>query len=192
MNAEVFNRADSVLCVVDVQKVFLDQLRLGEAEALTARICWLIRAASAFSIPIVAMAEGIALNGTLAEPVGDALPDGCVIHDKSVFNLTGQAEVLAAVRATGRQQVILCGMETDICIAQSAVGLKAKGFTVGAVADACSSPANQDAEAFARMQAAGVIPLTLRGIFYEWVGDLETLAWVKTEIGSPLPEGLVL
>jgi nicotinamidase-related amidase len=192
MDAFLFDRSDSVLCVVDVQKVFLDHLRHGDGEALAARICWLIRAARTLGVPIMAMAEGVALNGTLVQAVCDALPEGCVIHDKNVFDLTGHADILEAVRATGRRQVILCGMETDICIAQSAVGLKAAGFAVGAVSDACATPSGADEAAFARMQAAGVVPLTLRGIYFEWIRDLDTLAEVKSVLNADLPEGLVL
>lgn len=191
MVATIFDRADSVLCVIDVQQVFLDKLGPGEAAPLVSRIAWLIRAAGLLGVPVIAMAEDVARNGPPVAAVRDALPEGTHIHDKRFFGLAGQADILATVRDSGRGQAVLCGLETDVCVAQSAIGLRAAGLTVGITADACGSPGPCHAAGLARMRGAGVAELSVKGVYYEWVRDLDTLARVKPALAD-LPEGLTL
>lgn len=190
--ADLFDRSDSLLCVIDVQDVFLDKLEARDAEPLLARIVWLIRAARALDVPVIAMAEDIASNGQPHDAVRDALPDGTVIHDKVFFGLAGQPDIRQAVRASGKGQVVLCGLETDVCVMQSALGLQAAGFRVAVATDACGSPEPCHAAGLARMRGAGIVETTVKGIFYEWVRDVETLALVKPLLKAELPNGLTL
>lgn len=192
MTADLFDRSASLLCVIDVQKVFLDKLDAGDAGPLVARIVWLVHAAVALGVPVLAMAEDIARNGPPHQSVRDALPEGTVIHDKRVFGLAGQPDMLGAVRASGKSQMILCGLETDVCVAQSALGLKAAGFQVGVAADACGSPGPCHGAGLARMRGTGIVETSIKAVCYEWVRDLDTLARVKPLLGKGLPEGLSL
>jgi hypothetical protein len=57
-----------------------------------------------------------------------------------VFGLAGQASIVDAVTGTGRDQFVLVGMETDVCIAHSAIGLLALGHRVAVIDDATASP----------------------------------------------------
>lgn len=191
MTAELFDRNDSILCVIDVQQVFLDKLEPDQAGPLVARIVWLIRAAGALGVPVIAIAEDVARNGPPVAAVRDALPEGTMVHDKRFFGLAGQADILSAVHASGRRQAVLCGLETDVCVAQSALGLKAAGFAVAAATDACGSPAPCHASGLARMRGAGIVETSVKGVYYEWVRDLDRLARVKPALAD-LPEGLTL
>lgn len=188
----LFGRDDSVLVVIDVQGVFLDKLPEAEREPLVARIAWLIGVARALHVPIIAMAEDIPRNGAPVAAVRSALSDDTPIFDKRVFGLAGQDDILAAVRATGRREAVLVGLETDVCVAQSALGLKAAGYRVAALSDATASPGTCHAAGLARMRDAAVTLSTVKGIYYEWVRDLETLAQVKRVLPADLPEGLTL
>jgi nicotinamidase-related amidase len=91
---------------------------------------------------------------------------------KHVFGLAGQPDILAAVEATGRRTAILAGAETDVCVAQSALGLLARGFRVGVVTDATFSPGEMHAFGLRRMREAGVLQLHAKGVYYEWVRTL--------------------
>lgn len=175
----LLTRAEALLAVIDVQEVFLAKLPEAERAPLLARIAWLIRLARALEIPVLAMAEDIPANGPPVAAVRDALPPGTTVHDKRVFGLTGQPDILAALRATGRRDLVLAGLETDVCVAQSALGLVAAGFRVSVAADAVAAPGAAQAAGLARMAAAGVQLLTVKSVYYDWLRDLDTLARVK-------------
>jgi nicotinamidase-related amidase len=109
-----------------------------------------------------------------------------------VFGLHDQADIRAAVEATGRDQFVLTGLETDVCVTHSAFGLLAVGYEVAVALDACASPPPHHDIAIARLRTARVTITTVKGIYYDWVRDLATLALVKARIGAALPPGLTL
>jgi nicotinamidase-related amidase len=114
------------------------------------------------------------------------------VHDKKVFGLCGQPDILEAVRNTGRSECVVVGLETDVCIAHSALGLIDQGFRVAVIEDATASPPPHHEAGLRRMAAGGVILTNTKGIYYEWVRDLATHARVKSRINLPLPAGLTL
>src|SRR5688572_14695470 len=170
--APLFDRGRSCLIVIDVQQYFLDKLPAGEGAPLTARIAWTMRVAHALEIPIIATAEDIPANGSLVPELMTALPAGQSVFTKMVFGLYDQADIRAAVEASGRNAFVLVGLETDVCIAHSALGLAAAGHRVAVLEDACGSPPPHHAAGLRRMRDAGILVTTLKGMHYEWVRDL--------------------
>lgn len=188
----LFDRATSCLVVIDVQQYFLDKLPAGLAAPLVARIAWFMRVARALDIPIIATAEDIADDGPLIPELAALLPPGTKVFDKMVFGLYDQADIRAAIEASGRKDFVLVGLETDVCICHSAIGLVGAGHRVAVIEDACASPPPHHDAGLRRMRAAGVTVTTVKGMYYEWVRDLSTLAKIKPVLGSRLPAGLSL
>jgi|AraplaMF_Col_mMF_1032025.scaffolds.fasta_scaffold00042_22 nicotinamidase-related amidase len=188
----LFHRDTSGLVVIDVQQYFLDKLPLDQRAPLLARIAWLMRVASALAIPIIATAEDIARDGPLVPELAALLPNDQRVFDKMVFGLYDQPDIRAAVSASGRAAFVLVGLETDVCVAHSALGLAAAGYRVAVLEDGCGSPPPHHAAGLARIRDAGVTVTTIKGMHYEWVRDLATLAWLKAAIGTELPPGLTL
>jgi nicotinamidase-related amidase len=173
--ARFIERDDSLLVVVDTQPGFFaghaEAARAGLGDAI-ARASWLVGVAAALDVPVIVTEEDPARNGptdpALLARVGAATP----VFVKHVFGLAGQPDILAAVEATGRRTAVLAGTETDVCVAQSALGLLARGFRVGVVTDATFSPGEMHAFGLRRMHEAGVLQLHAKGVYYEWVGTL--------------------
>ena len=178
--------------MIDVQQFFLDKLPLEQREPLVTRIAWLARVAHALGIPIVATAEDIANDGPLVDEVAHELLDGLAVHNKFVFGLAGQRSILDAVEATGRDEFVIVGMETDVCIAHSALGLLDLGYRVAVIDDATGSPPPHHEYGIARVRSAGAIITSVKGIYYEWVRDLATMHKVRGQLGEGLPPGLTL
>ena len=193
---QLFDRDNSCLVVIDVQQYFLDKLPPDQREPLVARIAWLMCVARALGIPIVATAEDIATDGPLAAPLIDELPDGSTVHAKMAFGLAGQQSIVDDVRRTGRGEFVLVGMETDVCVAHSAIGLLDLGYRVAVIDDATASPPPHHDYGIARVRAAGAVITSVKGIYYEWVRDLATMhsTRAKLDAGLPaiLPPGLTL
>jgi nicotinamidase-related amidase len=188
----LFHRDTSCLVVIDVQQYFLDKLPLDQGAPLVARIAWLMRVARALDIPILATAEDVANDGPLVPDLAALLPDGKKVFDKMVFGLHDQPDIRAAVNASGRAEFVLVGLETDVCIAHSAQGLAGAGYRVAVLQDGCGAPPPHHAAGLDRLRGAGVTVTTIKGMYYEWVRDLATLARVKAAIGTELPAGLTL
>ena len=191
-DCSLFRRDRSCLVVIDVQQYFLDKLPAGLAGPLVARIAWFIRVARGLDIPIIATAEDIADNGTLVPELTALLPAGTPIFDKMIFGLYEQADIRAAVEASERSQFVLVGLETDVCIAHSALGLAAAGYRVAVIEDACGAPPPHHEAGLRRLRDAGVLVTTLKGMHYEWVRDLATLKRLKAAVGRELPAGMTL
>ena len=189
---ELFDRDRSCLLVIDVQQYFLDKLPIDQRQPLVARIAWLMRVARALDIPIIATAEDIANDGPLVDDLASELPAGSTVHDKMVFGLTGQASILADVRNTGRGEFVIVGLETDVCVAHSALGLMELGHRVAVIDDATASPPPHHEYGIARLGAAGAVITSVKGVYYEWIRDLTTMHRVRPRLPAELPPGLTL
>ncbi|MGD9744594.1 MAG: isochorismatase family protein [Dongiaceae bacterium] len=191
----LFDRERSCLLVIDVQQYFLDKLPLHERGPLVQRIAWLMRAARLLEVPIIATAEDIGRNGSLVPELAAELPQGTSIFNKMIFGLMGQPDIRAAVEATGRDSFALVGLETDVCISQSAFGLAAAGYRAAIIDDACHSPPPHHENGLRRLRESGepgITATSVKGIYYEWVRDLDTLSRIRPQINDPLPPGLTL
>jgi nicotinamidase-related amidase len=182
--------ADSLLVVVDTQPGFLERLEPGVATAVVERIAWLVRVAGHLGVPVVVTEEEPGPHGPTDPRIAEALSPATPRHDKSVFGLADQPDVLAAVDATGRRTAVLVGLETDVCVAHSAIGLLERGFRVTVVADATASPAGGTAAGLERIRAAGALVTTTKGLFYEWTRTVARADQATTAV--PPPAGLVL
>jgi nicotinamidase-related amidase len=192
MTGGLVEREQSCLIVVDVQQYFLDKLPLHERGPLVQRMAWLMRVARALEIPVIATAEDIERNGPLVPDLASLLLAGTTAFNKMIFGLMSQPDIRAAVDATGRDCFVLVGLETDVCIAHSALGLVAAGHRAVVIDDACASPPPHHSHGLRRLRDAGIAVTSVKGIFYEWVRDLETYRRLKPQFNAPLPEGLTL
>lgn len=185
---------DSVLIVIDVQESFLMKYSAEEHGLLVGRIGWLIKVATRLNVPLVVMAEDIPRCGSLASPIAEKLPPDTHIHNKMIFGLADNPEILAAVKNTGRKTAVLIGLETDVCVAHSAIGLLQNGFQVAVVADATASPGGAHETGLERMRRAGVLISSVKSVYYEWMRTVERSnefgQRYAQEIGRP--EGVIL
>jgi nicotinamidase-related amidase len=178
---------DSLLVLVDVQESFLGKLPEAESAILLKRICWLTGVARWARVPQVVMAEDIPSSGSVHPAVAGVLSPGTPVHDKMHFGLAAEESILQSVRDSKRNTAILVGLETDVCICQSALGLLEQGYRVAVVADAIGSPGPDHAYGLQRMRAAGVVVVGLKGLFYEWMRTVQRSEQFHTECDQTLP-----
>lgn len=184
---------DCLLIVIDVQESFLWKLPEAESEVLVNRIGWLVQVAEKLAVPLIGTAEDMPKLGSLVLPILEKLPE-LAVYNKIIFGLADQPDILAAVEKTERKTAVLVGLETDVCIAHSALGLLQKGYQVVAVTDATASPDEGHSIGLERMRRAGVLLVTVKSLYYEWLrtvsADDEFRAKYAQEI--TLPNGVNL
>jgi len=180
---------DSVLVVIDVQDSFLNKYSEGERKLLKIRIGWVVDVAVRLGVPVVAMAEEIPAMGSVSPFISKKFPADTPIFNKMTFGLAADEKIMAAINITGRKTAILVGLETDVCVAHSALGLQQKGYQVAVVADATGAPGKAHEYGLARMKQAGVVISNVKSLFYEWIRTVdrcvEFLAKYEKEIGEP-------
>lgn len=180
---------DSVLVVIDVQDSFLKKFSEGERKLLKIRIGWVVDVAVRLGVPVVAMAEEIPAMGSVSPCILQKFPADTSIFNKMTFGLAADEKIMVAINITGRKTAILVGLETDVCVAHSALGLQQKGYQVAVVADATGAPGNAHEYGLERMKQAGVVITNVKSLFYEWIRTvdryIEFMEKYKKEIGEP-------
>ncbi|PIV81292.1 hydrolase [bacterium CG17_big_fil_post_rev_8_21_14_2_50_64_8] len=125
-----------VLVVVDIQERFRDLIHhMDEVMANTER---LVRFARILDIPVLVTEHYPQGLGATAGEIA-ALWDDFRPIQKLHFSCCGCGDFNTALADTGRDQVILCGIETHVCIYQTAADLRRQGLQVAVAADAVSS-----------------------------------------------------
>jgi nicotinamidase-related amidase len=181
---------DSLLVVVDAQPGFygdaLPPEERGPAQQALDRLTWLAKVARELRIPAVLTEEDPARNGPTHAPIAEAFPDSPALT-KPTFGLAGTPEIVERIQAAGRGTAVLGGFETDVCVAQSAIGLRQLGLRVVVVEDAVFSPGEAHGRGLARMAAEGVELNHCKGLAYEWTRTLERARSVlhSAEVGDP-------
>jgi len=165
--------SDSCLIAIDVQKVFLDKLPHEDVEPIIKRIVWIVGVAVKLNIPVIVTAEDIDGNGTVIPDLMEVLPPNSKVHNKMIFGLAGDPNILSDVQKTNRGTMILVGLETDVCIAQLAIGLLGNGYQVVVVEDAVGSPGVSHQYGLSRMRLAGVLLSNVKSLFYEWIRTVD-------------------
>jgi nicotinamidase-related amidase len=165
----LLQRDDSVLVVVDAQPGFL----AVEGEPAVERMAWLVGVAARLGIPVVVTEEEPEKNGATDARVAERLPTGTPVFTKPTFGLAETSEILDAVRATARRTVVVVGCETDVCVAQSAMGLRTAGFVCVVVEDATFSPGEMHERGLARIGSEGIGRNHAKGVTYEWLRTVD-------------------
>lgn len=178
----LIDASDSVLIVIDAQPAFLDKLIPTQAERLLTKLCWLIEVSQWLALPLIVTAEDHAVQPVAARVTRLLDQQALPIFDKSTFGVAGQANIRAAIAATQRKTAVLVGLETDVCVLHSALGLQALGYRVAVVTDATGSPADCHAQGLARLQAAGVTLVSAKSLFYEWLRTLDAVVQFHNDL----------
>jgi nicotinamidase-related amidase len=190
--AGLVEREDCVLVVVDAQPGFLAKETFTDADVAAARtalarMAWLVALAPRLEIPVVVTEEEPERHGATAAEIAAVLPHGAPVFRKPTFGLANTPEILAAVCGTQMQTVVLIGCETDVCVAQSAIGLHERGFSCVVVEDATFSPGEMHARGLERLASAGVSRNHAKGVTYEWLRSVDTAHAFLGLDGLPTP-----
>jgi nicotinamidase-related amidase len=159
------------LTVVDVQGK-LAQLMHGR-EALFKNIQILIQATKIIEIPILWCQQCPDALGPTVPEIAQLLA-GIEPINKAVFSCCGAKQFNAGLKALGRNQVLLCGIETHVCIYQTAMDLLRQDFNVYVIADAVSSRALENKQiALTRLAAEGAKISSTEMVLFELLKTAE-------------------
>ncbi|MDR3765139.1 MAG: hydrolase [Acidobacteriota bacterium] len=157
----------AALVVIDIQEKLLPAVQ--RQEELVRNTQLLIRLAGILEIPVVATTQYARGLGATVAPIAELL-GGVTPVDKTEFGCFGQEKFRDALRVLPghRTTLLLCGMESHICVLQTALGALEKGYLVHAAADAISSRTEQNWQlGLERMRDAGCVISSTEMMMYE-------------------------
>lgn len=156
----------SCLLLVDVQEKLAPLIH--SSERLLARCDWMMRLALELKIPILACEQYPQGLGVTVAPLKKHLSSTPVA--KMHFSCHKSSDFRTQLSQINKKQIVIIGIETHVCVLQTALDLKKAGSEVYVVIDAVGSRNILEHQAgLNRMQQAGVILITAEMAFFEWV-----------------------
>ncbi|KTC86488.1 hydrolase [Legionella brunensis] len=168
----LLEKVSSCLLLIDVQEKLAPHVR--DSERLLNRCHWLIRLATELQVPLLVSEQyPKGLGGTI-EPLKTVVaPYQCI--GKVHFSCFREPVFKQNLENLKKKQLVLIGIETHVCVLQTAIDLQEAGYDVFVVVDAVSSRSELDYKyGLKRMKQAGIQLITSEMVFFEWVGQAGT------------------
>ncbi len=161
----MLNTEESVLVLVDIQTRLVEIV--DRQELVVPNILRLIKGCQALGVPILPMLQSPEKLGPMPSELADALSDIPQIP-KAVFSALREPAFLLALRRTGRNQVLLTGIEAHVCVLQTGLDLLDAGYQVHVLSDGVFSrmPENQQL-ALMRLHDAGATVTSVEIVLFE-------------------------
>lgn len=172
--------------IVDLQGFFLSQVDKRLGFRIKTNTGNLVRLLTHFRVPIVVTLERpVELKGSLPKEIGQHLDNRAQTFEKDFFDLCKDKKIRGYLGRLKKQQVIIAGCETDVCVLQSGLGLLSLGYEVYVIEELIFSSSRNIDAAITRMKAEGVVFLTYKTLYYELIESVE-----GPEKFEPLPNDL--
>ena len=175
------NKDDAVVLLVDHQTGLLSLVRDIDPDKFKNNVLALADMATYFKLPtILTTSFEDGPNGPLVPELKAQFPDAPYIARPGQINAWDNEDFVKAIKATGRKQLIVAGVVTEVCVAFPVLSAIEDGFEVFVIADASGTfnAMTRDA-AWARMEAAGAQMMTWFGaaceLHHDWRNDVEGL-----------------
>lgn len=193
----LIDRDDCALVIIDVQDNFYPPRRLDvdrqRFHEMMQRIVWITSVADRLGIPVVVTEEDPENSGHTVPEIREALPAEAVTLPKNAFAVWDNPGIAAAIEAAGRTTMVLVGIETDICVAHSAIQLHHAGKRVVVVDDAAYSPGEAHERGLRRLAGRGIETLSTKELFYDWVRTIQAAdTFHDTHADLSVPPGVRL
>jgi nicotinamidase-related amidase len=164
--------SDSVFVIVDIQGKLA---RITQAaDTLFANVRILVQGMKLLGVPVIVTEQYPQGLGHTVEEVAQEL-GGIPVIEKMAFSCCGEPAFMQALLDTGRHNVILCGIETHVCVYQTARDLIAAGFVPHLVTDAVSSRSSDNRQlGIHRIEMMGGVLTSVEMVLFELLKESGT------------------
>jgi len=161
----------SVLLLIDHQPFQFSNLHSHEPTLVMNNVVGLAKAAKAFDVPTILTTVTEERGGFLLKQLQEVYPTQKPIN-RTFINTWQDPRVVDAVKKTGRKQLVIAALWTDICLAMPVIQSLADGYDVFFVTDASGAVSREAHDmAVLRMVQAGAVPMTWIAVMSEWQRD---------------------
>ena len=171
--------SDSIVVLIDHQPFQFANLHSHEPTLIINNVVALAKTAKVLKVPTILTTVIKDRGGFIIKGLQDVFPDQKPI-DRTFINTWEDPKVTDIVKKSGRKQVIMAGLYTEICLAMPAIQALDDGYDVFAVTDASGGVSLEAHDmAVRRMVQAGVVPITTMAVLGEWQRD-----WAREETAA--------
>ena len=158
------------MIVIDVQEAFRHVI--PEFETVAVKVSTAVRGFLTLGLPVLVTEQYPKGLGHTAEEIRLVLPDDAEVFEKSAFSSCGASAFAERIDELNIKQAVLCGLETHVCVNQTAHDLLDRGLQVHLLTDAvCSRFEENKAAGLAKMRASGVITSSVEMALFELMRD---------------------
>lgn len=167
---KILDIKQTALVVIDFQEAFRSVI--PEFPQIASRISIAARGFQILNAPVLITEQYPKGLGRTAEEILFILPDGFEVIEKTSFSSCGAGAFMEKLQTVGAKQIVLCGLETQICVNQTAHDLLQNGFEVHVLTDCVASRFSHDREAgLSKMLSSGVVPSSIEMSLFELMRD---------------------
>lgn len=173
-SGKLLSKENTALLVVDVQEKLSAAMEPAELAAVTKNIIRLLKAAGELKLPVY-------ITEQYPKGLGKTIPEiaaeiaGAPVFEKMTFSSAQVGEIVDDLKNKNILNVIVVGMETHVCVSQTALDLLEFGFKVFVCADACCSQKILDYEcALERLRTEGITITTTEAAIFEMLYSADT------------------
>lgn len=162
------NLENSLVLIIDVQEKLLNAV--FNKETLSKKAGIISKTAQILGIPVIVTEQYPKGLGNTVDEVKQVLPENTQFFEKTSFSALNNPEILDAIKSYNKNQIVIFGIETHICVNQTAAALLELGYEVNVIKDACGSRSEIEYEAgLERMKDNGAHILTTEIALFEWL-----------------------
>ncbi|WP_264014366.1 hydrolase [[Mycobacterium] manitobense] len=172
-----------MVVLIDHQPYQFANLNSHDPSLIVNNVVGLAKTAKVFDVPTILTTVIEERGGYLIKQLQNVFPDQKPIN-RTFINTWEDDTVVDVVKATGRKQLILAALWTEVCLAMPTIQALAEGYDVFIVTDASGGTSVEAHDmAVRRMVAAGAVPITWLAVASEWQRD-----WAREESAAALTE----
>ena len=177
---------DSIVVLIDHQPYQFANLNSHEPTTIVNNVIGLAKGAKAFNVPTILTTVLEERGGYLIKGLQDVFPDQKPIN-RTFINTWQDPNVTDIVKKSGRKQLVLAALWTEVCLAMPAIQALGEGYEVFVVTDASGgvSPEAHDM-AVRRLVQAGAVPITWLAVLAEWQRD-----WAREDSATAISSVLL-
>jgi nicotinamidase-related amidase len=167
---------NSILVLIDHQPFQFTNLNSHEPTMVINAVTGLSKAAKIFNVPTILTTVIEERGGLIIKQIQEVFPEQKPIN-RTFINTWQDPAVTDIVAASGRKQLIIAGLWTEVCVAMPAIQAAGEGYDVFVVTDASGSVSKEAHDmAVRRMEAHGITPINWLAVASEWQRD-----WARLE-----------
>ena len=164
---KLLDENDSLLIVIDVQDRLVNAL---DKDIVVKRTQTLVKSAKILNIPVIFTEQYPKGLGPTVPAVKDYAPQDSVFFPKTSFNVLSEDGFADMLQKYGKKQIVICGIETHICVHQTTSALLNAGYEVYVCKDACASRNKYEfKQGIELMESDGAKISCLEIILFEWL-----------------------
>ncbi|HEY5895171.1 MAG TPA: hydrolase [Chthoniobacterales bacterium] len=174
---KLYTPEDSVVVFIDHQPQMTFGVASIDRATLINNVTLLAKVAKEFNVPAILTAvETESFSGYVWPQLLDVFP-GQEVIERTSMNSWDSMEFRKAIEATGRKNIIICGLWTEVCVTWPTIEMLGAGYNIYVVEDCCGATSSAAHEAsLSRMVQAGAVRVTTIPALLEWQRD-----WAKKE-----------